>query len=83
MQVTNDPIPAFEEKVDDITICATGLFDPDHRIITISQPDLKSGEDDFILFSPDLLPQIIKELQLIQAAYGQQIPEETHPQKGA
>lgn len=73
MQITNDPIPALEGELDDLTICATGAFHPGHRSITFSQPCYATrtsrDEDDIIMVGVDDLPELISMLQEIQKTY--------------
>lgn len=76
MKLTDDPIPALEDTVGDITICATGAKYPRLRGITLTQPLHAEGdEDDTIMIDLDNLDEFIAKLQEVRKFYNDH-PEE-------
>lgn len=71
MQVTNDDIKAIEGTVGDITITGTGVYSPQHRTVSISQPNANRPDDEDFILVCDVsdLPKLIDALQEIQKAY--------------
>ena len=70
MKLTDDPIPALEGMVGDITICATGAKYPRLRGITLTQPLHANGDDDdTIMIELDDLDEFISKLQEVRKFY--------------
>lgn len=70
MKLTDDPIPALEGMVGDITICATGAKYPSLRGITLTQPLHANGDDDdTIMIELDDLDEFIEKLQEVRKFY--------------